>query len=174
MHQLLLLRHARAAPAEDGGSDKDRPLTPPGRRDATRLRRAMREFGLAPDLVLVSAARRTLETLDVLEPWDDTPLIEPMEDLYLAPAARLLDQLRDVAETVRSVLLIGHNPGLHELALDLTDPRLSALPLVTRLREGFPTAALAEYTIAGPWSRLDTACARLTRLLSPGDLNDPA
>ena len=58
-----------------------------------------------------------METMSALEPWDDTPLIEPMDDLYLASEARLLATLRAVAETVRTVLLIGHNPGMHELAV---------------------------------------------------------
>ena len=186
MHQLLLLRHAKAALAEAGGPDRERPLNAFGRRAATTLRRTMRELGLVPDLVLVSTARRTLETLEALEPWDDTPLIEPMDELYLASAARLLDALRGVAETVRGVLLIGHNPGLHDLAMELAGPGLAApplaaAPLVVELRAGFPTAALAEYAIAGPWSRLAGGNAwgnaggsgRLVRLLTPRGLKEP-
>ena len=177
MHQLLLLRHAKAAPAEAGGPDRERPLNAFGRRAATTLRRTMRELGLVPDLVLVSTARRTLETLEALEPWDDTPLIEPMDELYLASAARLLDALRGVAETVRGVLLIGHNPGLHDLAMELAGPGLSAAPLAVALRAGFPTAALAEYAITGPWSRLARGSAggsgRLVRLLTPRGLKEP-
>ena len=65
------------------------------------------------------AARRTRETLDALQPWDEAPLIEPMDELYLATAAQLLEVLREMPETARSVMLIGHNPGLHDLALRL-------------------------------------------------------
>lgn len=167
MHQLLLLRHARAAQAQGDQADRDRPLNADGRRDAAALRRAMRALGLAPDLVLVSAARRTLETMDGLEPWDDTPLVEPMEELYLATETRLWDVLRGVAETVRAVLLIGHDPGLHELAVSLTDPRASSPDLAGRAREGFPTAGLAEFTIPGPWFRLGAGQGRLDRFLTP-------
>ena len=67
---------------------------------------AMRRLGLAPDVVLVSSARRTLQTLQALEPWDDTPLIEPMDSLYLASGSQMLGVLQGVAETARSVLLI--------------------------------------------------------------------
>ena len=167
MHQLLLLRHAKSALDDAVAPDRDRALTPRGRRDALFLRQAMRDFGLAPDVVLVSTARRTLETLAALEPWDDTPLIEPMDTLYLASGAGLLAALRDVAETVRAVLLIGHNPGLHQLASDLTDRRASAAPLVEAVESGFPTATLAEFAFAGPWFRLDHGGARLLRIVAP-------
>jgi phosphohistidine phosphatase len=168
MHQLLLLRHAKSSWDTASMPDRDRPLNARGRRAAASMRRAMRDLGLAPNLILVSTARRTLETMSALEPWDDdTPLIEPMDDLYLASEARLLAAVRAVAETVRSVLLIGHNPGMHELAVALTDPRVSPDGLVRRVGEGFPTGALAEFAVAGPWSRLNAGGLRLTRFLTP-------
>jgi len=167
MHQLLLLRHAKSSWDSAGSPDRDRPLNARGRRAAIAMRRAMRELGLVPDLILVSSAARTLETMQALEPWDDTPLIEPMDDLYLANKARLVGTLRAVAETVRTVLLIGHNPGMHELAVALADPRTSAEPLVRGVHEGFPTGALAEFSITGPWSRLNAGGGRLMRFLTP-------
>ena len=81
--------------------------------------RALRSLGLAPDVVLVSSARRTLQTLEALEPWDETPLIEPLDALYLASAPQIMAILQRVTDTVRSVMVIGHNPGLHDLALTL-------------------------------------------------------
>jgi phosphohistidine phosphatase len=167
MHQLLLLRHAKSSWEDAASQDRDRPLNARGRRAAVAMRRAMRDLGLAPDLILVSPAARTLETMSLLEPWDDTPLVEPLDELYLAAAARLLGTLRAVAETVRTVLLIGHNPGMHDLAVALTDPRTSAEKPVRGLREGFPTTALAEFSVAGPWSRLDAGGGRLLRFLTP-------
>ena len=90
--------------------------------------------------MLVSPARRTQETLARLEPWDETPLIEPMEALYLASAQQLLAVLRDVNETVRSVLLIGHNPGMHELAVMLAGTRdADPATMAGALAAGFPT-----------------------------------
>jgi phosphohistidine phosphatase len=167
MHQLLLLRHAKSSWEDTSSPDRNRPLNPRGRRATVTMRRVMRDLGLAPDLILVSPAMRTMETMSLLEPWDDTPLIEPMEELYLASAPRLLTMLREVAETVRTVLLIGHNPGLHELAVILADPRASAERAVSAAREGFPTAALAEFSVTFPWSRLDAGGGRLIRFLTP-------
>ena len=174
MHQLLLLRHAKSSRDDAALPDRDRPLNKRGRRSVVAMRRAMRELGLAPDVVLVSPARRTQETLARLEPWDETPLIEPMEALYLANAQELLSVLRDVNETVRSVLLIGHNPGMHELAVMLTDSHRDSGPGETakRVAAGFPTGALAEFAIAGPWHQLDAGSGRLVRFLAPRDLRD--
>src|SRR5580700_11039789 len=90
-----------------------------------------------------------------------------MDELYLASEARLIGTLQAVTETVRSVLLIGHNPGMHELAVALTDPRVSADSLVRRVSEGFPTCALAEFSVTGPWSRLTAGGLRLMRFLTP-------
>ena len=117
MRQLLLLRHAKSAWDRPGLSDYARPLAQRGVLAAAAVRRAMQEHGLQPDLVLVSSARRTLQTLEALEPWDETPLIEPMDGLYLAGAEQLLGVLRGTPETVRSAMLVGHNPGVHELAV---------------------------------------------------------
>ena len=167
MHQLLLLRHAKSSWDDNAVPDRDRPLNARGRRAAAAMRRAMRDLGLTPDLVLVSSARRTMETLHALEPWDDTPLVEPMDDLYLASEARLLSALQSVAETVRTVLLIGHNPGMHDLASTLTDPHGSAEKLVRAVHDGFPTGTLAEFSVTGPWHRLGLGGGRLLRFLTP-------
>ncbi len=135
---------------------------------------AMTGLGLAPDVVLVSSARRTLQTLDALGPWEAQPLVEPMDALYLADAERLEAVLGGVAQTARSVLVLGHNPGLHEFALLLAEaaPPGRARDL-ERLREAFPTAALVEFSIAGPWSQLRQG-GRLVRFLAPADLPEMA
>ena len=168
MRQLLLLRHAKAAPE---GADHARALNETGFAAAAAMGAAMRTLGLAPDLVLVSSARRTLQTLDALEPWDEMPLIEPMDGLYLATAPQILAILHDVTETVRSVMVIGHNPGLHDLALTLADGRGGAM---SRLASGFPTGALAELTLGAHWAALSAGDGRLERFLSPADLPEPA
>ena len=102
--------------------------------------------------------------------------LSPTEALYLANATELLHALRGVAETVRSVLLIGHNPGMHELALALIGTRALASPddAARRLVAGYPTAALAEFAIAGAWSHLDAGGGRLTRFLTPRELERAA
>jgi phosphohistidine phosphatase len=174
MHQLLLLRHAKSSWDDATLPDRDRPLNKRGRRSAAAMRQALHQLGLAPDLVLVSPARRTRETLAGLEPWDETPLVESVEVLYLATAQQMVLVMRGVPETVRSVLLIGHNPGLHELAVLLSGAAHADDPsgLAKRLAEGFPTGALAELSIAGSWQQLDAGSGRLVRFLAPRDLRN--
>ena len=169
MRQLLLLRHAKSSWDDASIPDRDRPLNGRGRRAAAAMRQAMHDLGLLPDLVLVSPSRRTMQTLEALEPWEETPLIEPMESLYLADPPQLLAALHGVAETVRSVMLIGHNPGLHDLAASLAGPRALAQagPMEKALVAGFPTGALAEFVVAGSWWDLREGGGRLIRFLTP-------
>ncbi len=169
LRQLLLLRHAKSAWDEPGLSDHSRPLNAHGRAAAAVMRQAMLGLALAPDVVLVSSARRTLQTMEALEPWEETPLIEPMDALYLATAPELLKILNGVAETARSVMVIGHNPGLHELAVYLMGSARDAGD-AKRLAEGYPTGALAEFSIPGPWGTLSAGGGRLHRFLCPRDL----
>jgi phosphohistidine phosphatase len=172
MRQLLLMRHAKSSWDDKDLPDHARPLNARGRAAAASMREALESLGLAPDLVLVSSALRTRQTLAALEPWAETPLVEPMDALYLADATRLLGVLREVKETVRSAMVIAHNPGLHELAVRLVGAHAMtyANPDLRRLAEGYPTGAVAEFTIPGPWSTLDSGGGRLVRFLQPRDL----
>jgi phosphohistidine phosphatase len=172
MRQLLLLRHAKSSWDDPRLSDHARPINARGKRNAEAMADAMRELGLGPDVVLVSSARRTLQTLEAIGPLDGSPLIEPMDAIYLAAWPTLLDTLRDVRETTRSVLLIGHNPGLHELAMALAGAAGMANgdDNAMRLANGYPTASLTEFSIAVPWHRLEAGSGRLVRFLTPADL----
>ncbi len=171
MHQLILLRHAKAVP-ESRGPDHDRALTQAGQDAAAAIGQAMKKSGLAPEVVLVSTAARTQATLAELEAanvWEEWPNIDALPALYMATAAQIRDMLRDLPETVRSALVIGHNPGLHELALALAGP--AARTEHRRLDDGFPTAAMAEFLITTPWRRLgDAHASSLQRFLVPKDL----
>jgi phosphohistidine phosphatase len=172
MRQLLLLRHAKSSWDDPALSDHARPLNARGRRAAAAMAQAMRELGLAPDIVLVSSARRTLQTLEALTPFDDPALIEPMDALYLAPWRGMLAAIQEVPETARSLLVIGHNPGLHELAMALAgiDATGRGSPTAQRLAEGYPTGALVEFSIASPWHLLEPGGGRLIRFIQPRDL----
>lgn len=176
LHQLLLLRHAKSSWDDASQPDHERPLSGRGRRAAKAMGHTMRDLGLAPDVVLVSTATRTLQTLQALEPWDETPLTERLDVLYLADPPKLLGVLHAVADTARSVLLIGHNPGLHELAILLVGPQAmtQANEMTRRLAERYPTGALAEFAIPGPWSTLGEGGGRLLRFLMPRDLPELA
>jgi phosphohistidine phosphatase len=176
VRQLLLMRHAKSSWDDTTLADQARPLNARGRGAAAAMREAMRALGLAPDIVLVSPARRTIQTLEALEPWDETPLVETVERLYLADRATLFAVLNGVAETVRSVLLVGHNPGLHELAVALVGVAgmSPANGMTRRLADGYPTGALAEFAVPGPWHALGTGSGRLMRFVAPRDLAERA
>jgi phosphohistidine phosphatase len=179
MRQLLLLRHAKSSWDDPAMSDHARPLNARGRRNAASMRVAIRNLGLTPDVVLVSSARRTLQTLEAMEPWDENPIVEPMDTLYLATPAQILAILHGVTATVRSVMVVGHNPGLHDLAVllasgqNVPSERHNSDPAqIQRLREGFPAGALAEFTIAADWRDVTEGGGRLVHFLDPHDLSE--
>src|SRR5262249_38996583 len=147
-------------------SDPARPLSPRGRRDATRIAKHLRRLGDEPELVLCSTAVRTRETLELVRPAVGISTIALEHELYAASSDELLARLRLVPDPVASVMLIGHNPGLEQLALLLA----SNGDELARLREKFPTAALATLAIAPSWKRLAPAAATLTAYVVPKQL----
>lgn len=175
MRQLLLLRHAKSSWDDPKLDDHVRPLNRRGRLAAGAMREVLRNLGILPDLVLVSTALRTTQTLEALEPWDETPIVEPLDSLYLASGPQMLAVLREVAETVRSVMLIAHNPGLHELACALLGAQAQAPgdDAARALAAGYPTGALAEFAVAGRWAGLGDGSVRLERFIDPREI-EPA
>ena len=166
--ELHLLRHAKAMPQGEG-TDRDRPLEQRGRRAAQAVAAWAAEHRLAPALVLCSPALRTRQTLDIVAPAFARPPQIVIEDgLYLATLRQLLARLRRVPAETASVMIVGHNPGLHELATSLSD--VSTGPLMARLAAGLATAALASYEVPVPWSAIDRRLGRFTGLITPKDL----
>jgi phosphohistidine phosphatase len=168
MHRLHLLRHAKSS-WKDDVDDRDRPLTRRGRDNARILARHL-PAAIGPlDLVLCSSARRTRETLDlVLAETRIKPKSAIEDGLYLAGRAELIDRLRRLPEAADNVLVIGHNPGLHELALALAAP---GSPGFATLADGkFPTAALVSFQVAGLWSALDRSRHDLVDYVTPASL----
>lgn len=131
----------------------------------------MRKAGLAPEVVLVSTATRTRQTLEELENapvWDEWPNIDALPQLYNATMPQLLNTIRDLPETVRSALIIGHNPGLQELALRLSGG--ARLDASAGLQAGeYPTATLSEFLIAGRWRQTGEDTTSLQRFLLARD-----
>ena len=168
-HTLYLLRHAKSSWSDPALADEERPLAPRGRRDAKRVREYLVRLGIEPSLVLCSPARRTRQTLELLQPalGAATPVLIEAE-LYGAAAEELLERLRAVPGDVASVLLIGHNPGLQDLALLLA----SAGAELSRLEAKFPTAALATLSVPkAAWRELSEADAVLDALVVPKELH---
>lgn len=161
---LYLLRHAKSSWADDSLADRDRPLAPRGRRAAQRLAQHFREHGIAPEVVLCSPALRTQQTLELIEPGlrgRTQVLVE--DELYGAGAEQLLLRLRRLEEGVDSALVIGHNPGVQDLAVLLVRGGAER----EQLRTHFPTAALATLAIAGGWRRLGRSGAQLVDFRVP-------
>jgi phosphohistidine phosphatase len=171
MRQLLLLRHAKSSWDDPRLNDHDRPLDAEGRAAADAMRNALESLGLSPALVLVSSARRTRETLEHLEPLPGDARIVKTNELYLASPRQILEQVANVPPETGSVMVIAHNPGLHDLAMTLVGAHAISLghPSAMRVARGFPTAALAEFSVAGHWRGLPQG-ARLIRFLTPNDL----
>jgi phosphohistidine phosphatase len=168
MSELYLLRHAKAAPQHDGG-DRGRPLEQRGRRAAESVAAWIADHKISPELVLCSPAIRTRQTLDIVSPaFARPPEIRIEDNLYLATARQLLTRLRQLSSGLVSVMLVGHNPGFHELANYLSD--VASGPLSARIAAGFPTAALARYETDVDWSALDRRLARLVAFLVPTEL----
>lgn len=168
LSELYLLRHAKAVPAEEGSADRDRPLEPRGRRAAQAMGTWIGEHHLLPDLILCSPSLRTRQTLDIITPGFARPPKIVLEDaLYLAPGERLLARLRRVPASSERVLVVGHNPGLHELALLLSE---SASGRLLAQLGAFPTGALARFEVNVPWPALGRRTARLAAVINPKEL----
>jgi phosphohistidine phosphatase len=165
MRTLYLLRHAKSSWDNPGLLDRDRPLAPRGLRDAKRIAKHFGRLGIRPALVLCSSALRTQETLDLLRPTLAEAAVQVEEQLYGASSETLLERLRSVPDEVDSVLLIGHNPGLQDLALVLA----SRGAKLKRLEAKFPTAAFATLAL-GQWSALGPRDAELVAYVVPKQL----
>jgi phosphohistidine phosphatase len=166
--RLYLLRHAKSSWKDEGLADHDRPLARRGRRAAKAIGRHLREQGVEPELVLCSTARRARETLEGIEPALGRRAVRVEPELYGAGPAELLARLHEVAPPIRSVMVIGHNPAVEELALLLACHGST----VRELEAKFPTGALATLAFRGPgWAALDHGTAELIEFIRPRDLD---
>jgi phosphohistidine phosphatase len=168
MKVLSLLRHAKSDWHDPSLSDFDRPLNARGRSAARAMGREMRALGLAWDGVLASPAVRVTETIAGLEESFGPLGARYDERIYLASAETLLAIVRQAADEHRSLLLIGHNPGMERLALLLG----GAGPLRDRVSENYPTGALAEIALpVEHWRSVGEGAGTLGRFLRPRDLD---
>lgn len=167
--RVLLLRHAKSSWKDPHLDDRDRPLAPRGRRAVTALARHLRATGSSPDLVVCSSAVRARQTWEGVAPGIPPDVAVEIDDaLYGAGAAALLERLTRLPAGVDIVLVIGHNPGLAELAAGLADagdPSLRA-----RMAAKFPTGALATLDAPGEWRDLTWGRATLADFVVPRDL----
>src|SRR5690242_20069 len=175
---LVLFRHAKSAWPDV--ADHDRPLAPRGIHAAPVMGRWLREAGLLPGQVLCSTARRARETWQFAQAGlAATPPVTFDARIYEAAAPDLLAVIREVPPATGTLLLIGHNPAIEDLALLLaTSPGAAAGPVAAgaapgdmeRMRSKFPTAAIAVLKFHGGWPGLAPGQARLTAFVTPRDL----
>jgi phosphohistidine phosphatase len=151
MRRLVLFRHAKAERHAASGEDFDRALTERGRRDAQTIGRALGEAGVKPGLALVSASVRTRETWEASGLGSDATEVRFERGLYNASAGQLrraVEAVEDAPETPpETIVLVGHNPGLHELAVALMVEGAASGALLDRVKGKFPTAAAIVYDL---------------------------
>ncbi|WP_026987150.1 SixA phosphatase family protein [Fodinicurvata fenggangensis] len=173
MKQLLILRHAKSCWDNPDLADIERPLAKRGLRDAPTMGRALQARGLAADLVLCSDAQRTRETWSLLAPeWlgDKTVPFQATRSLYMASAKELLKLCKTTEAQVQRLMLIGHNPGLHELCLRLIGTARDPNDM-TQLVRKLPTAAFVLLSFpTEQWSMLQEGTGHLELFLKPRDI----
>jgi len=168
MPRLMLLRHAKAVPQGEL-ADENRPLADRGRRDTPAIAQFAMSRGLVPDLTLVSPALRTRETWELFQPAFPAPLAHRLDArLYAASTERIFDVVRETPADVRTLLLIGHNPGFEDLARILTGS--GETDALIRFGGAMPTAGLAVIELPGDWSALEPRTGRLEIFVTPKSL----
>jgi phosphohistidine phosphatase len=162
---IYLLRHAKSSRDDPEIADHERPLNPRGLKAAKRIAEHMHHNGLAPTLVLCSSARRARETAAPIQQMLGSRVKIKLEDaLYAAGADQLLKRLRRLADSVPSVMIIGHNPGIQQLAVELTGDHAAQVQLAA----GFPTAGLATLSVGAlRWRELRPGSAELVAFTTP-------
>ena len=163
MKRLILVRHAKSSWKNAALADSERPLSGRGKRDAPRMGARLAGLGLLPDIILASPARRARKTASLLT--GEIPaaagriLVDPA--LYEASAGVLLERVRALDETWQHVMLVGHNPGLTDLARHFSSEII-----------GMPTCAIAEFTFdVKRWSGVGRAKPARSTFDSPKQLS---
>ena len=166
---VILLRHGKSSWSDTTLADIDRPLAPRGERASRKLAKYMRRKRIQPSLVLCSPSLRTRQTLEAVESsLGKRCAVEVVPQLYAASEEELLERLQALPESVSSVMLIGHNPGLHNLALVLASRGTD----LSQLEEKFPTGALATLVVhSESWTALRPGEAELVDYVVPRQLD---
>lgn len=167
---IYLLRHAKSSWDDPGLADLKRPLATRGRRAAKALMAHLEEEGIVPDVILCSPATRTRQTLDGISEAVDGVPVQIEEGIYFGGELAVLGLLRSLPRSCRSAMVIGHNPTLEDLAVDLLDPDQDHDRSVERMRFKYPTGALATFQTPLDWSHLEPGGCRLVSFVRPKDL----
>ncbi len=167
---LFVLRHAKAAWSD--AEDRERPLAERGRHDAPAAGRWLRDAAGRPgypriDHVICSPARRTRETWELASAQlDSPPEADYDERVYEATTTALLTVVRGTPDDVRGLLLVGHNPGVHDLSLALAGETSNSEALAT-LRRKFPTSSIAHFVVGTEWTKVSAGGLALADFAIP-------
>ena len=165
MLRLVLFRHGQAVP-HDQGPDINRSLTVTGQRESGATAQALADNGIVPDLVLVSPATRTRETWESAKSFFRDTEMRFERDLYLATPDVILSLLQALESGPKTVMIVGHNPALHDFALECYG--FGDRYAFARLRDEFPTAGCAVFDFdVVSWPELAAHKGRLDRFLIP-------
>ncbi|MGW1518484.1 SixA phosphatase family protein [Streptomyces sp. NPDC002287] len=165
--RIVVVRHAKAVPKR-ATDDFGRGLSDRGSHEAPLAGDWLERSGYAVDLALCSSARRTRQTWQLmLARLSQPPPTLYQDRLYAADADGLLAAVREAADEVAGLLLVGHNPAVQDFARSLCGD--GPPELVERVGAGFPTAAVAVFTVDGAWEGAGPGTARLTAFRAPGD-----
>jgi phosphohistidine phosphatase len=160
--RLYLLRHAKSSWKHPELTDHERPLSGRGRRAATAIARHLDQREIAPELVWCSTARRAPETVERIDAALAAAAVKYEPRLSAATAGALLERLHGVPDAIASVMLIGHNPAIEQLALDLAPPSLERRELETKSRRPRSPSSSSSAELARRPSRRGDARQRRT------------
>ena len=168
MKKLVLMRHAKSSWDDPDLEDHERPLTARGRKAAAQIAKYLEDSRLAPTIVLCTTAARARETLELIRPaLGDSATVKIEPKLYGAGSKELLARIRRVSQAAPSILVVGHNPAIQDLVLELVPDG----PLADQIRRKFPTAAVATLHIrVGEWRNVAPAKASLVEFVTPKGL----
>jgi len=169
MRRLVLVRHAKTEKDSESGKDQDRRLDQRGLSDSTLIATWFSENRIAPDLVLVSSAVRTRQTWEILKAAFPKSEMAFLDDLYLASAMEIFQIVRTTPSKVKTLMIVGHNPGLHEVAWTLTGKADASDR--NALANNFPTAAIAVIDFSfSDWKKLMPQEGTLSVFVAPKQL----
>lgn len=163
---IVLLRHAKAD--WPSVADHERPLAERGHQDASAVGRHLADLGIGPDLALCSTSVRTRDTWKLAaHEMPHRPKTVYEERLYEASLGELLALFAETSDEVGTLLVVGHNPGMHAAADALAGSAEG--DTLARMTRGFPTAAYAVVTFSGSWKSVEHGVGRLTAFWAPHD-----
>tara|TARA_Y100000996_G_scaffold170834_1_gene132772 strand:+ start:4585 stop:5067 length:483 start_codon:yes stop_codon:yes gene_type:complete len=159
MKEIFFLRHAKSSWDDFALKDFDRPLSTRGIQDAELMGNFFRSKKIKLDLVLSSPSKRTKETIEHFFS-KDKPKLEFIDNIFHASMEDILDELYQVSEEMNTVMIVGHNPSMHDITEFLTQKFLNK----------YPTCALAQITTENKWTELTQGCSSLENFMKPSEL----